>query len=96
MLKAFLRWLWPPEAQQTLDRLTAQYVTTAELEDRLKQFEKETEWMMDEWYEKFSTLHARAEKRVNRDKKNRAERGEVVEEEPQRVSALMFRRPGSA
>jgi len=96
MLKALVRWLWPPEASRTQNDPAPRYVTHDQLDEALAKFSKQTEWMMDEWYEKFSTLHARAEKRVNRDKKNRAERGEVVEEEPQRVTALMFRRPGSA
>lgn len=96
MLKALVRWLWPPEAPRTLDRPTERYVTPEQLAEELKKFEQQTEWMMDEWYEKFSTLHARAEKRVNRDKQNRRQAGEAVEQAPGRVSALQFRKPWSA
>lgn len=95
MLKALIRWLWPQEPQKTLVGLIPDHVTHEELEERLKKFQQQTEWMMDEWYEKFSTLHARAEKRVNRDRKNREEPPARPDQLNQPLSVLSFRKPWS-
>lgn len=95
MLKALVRWLWPQEPPQTLVGLIPDHVTHQELEERLKGFQQQTEWMMDEWYEKFSTLHARAEKRVNRDKANRGEQLPRPDLKNQPMSVLAYRKPWS-
>jgi len=95
MLKALIRWLWPQEAPQTLVGRIPDHVSHQELEERLKTFQQQTEWMMDEWYEKFSTLHARAEKRVNRDRKNQEQPAPRPDQLNQPLSVLSFRKPWS-
>lgn len=67
MLKALVRWLWPQEAAPTRKGHSTSYLTSEELEERLGEFSKQHEWLLNEWYEKFSTLHARLAKRAQRD-----------------------------
>lgn len=95
MLKALVRWLWPPEASRTQPPPSPDFITRAQLDEAMKVFQQQTEWMMDEWYEKFSTLHARAEKRVNRDRQNNGKSAVQVEQPPERPSVLLFRKPWS-
>lgn len=95
MLKALIRWLWPPEPPRTQLSVPPDIVTKAQLDEAMKVFQQQTEWMMDEWYEKFSTLHARAEKRVNRDRQNNGKAAVAPEPPPERPSVLLFRKPWS-
>lgn len=43
------------------------YVTREELNEALETASRESEYALNEWYEKFSTLHSRLSKRVKRD-----------------------------
>lgn len=43
------------------------YVTRSELSEALQAFSRDHEFEMNEWYEKFATLHARLSKRVKRE-----------------------------
>lgn len=73
----------------------ADVVTRAELDAFRRDMEQRTEWVLNEWYEKFSTLHARLSKRVARAAQGSAQ-VEANLEEPQPVrSVLAFRRLGS-
>lgn len=92
MLKALIRWLWPPEPQRTLPGPS---VTKEWVEERLAQFEKETTWTLDEWYTKFSTLHARAEKATQRARKKGEHPLELAAPNGDRPSVLAHRRPWS-
>ena len=100
MLKALARYILRGEASQTEARPNNNYVSQEQLELALEKFEQRTEWELNEWYDKFSTLHARAEKRVNRDaRKNGAaspgsQRAPQVEDDP-RPSVLALRKPWS-
>lgn len=69
MLKAFFRWLVGPDAPQTHPTQQIRYIDREEFERELKKFAERTEWEMGEWFDKFSALHARTEKRINREKK---------------------------
>lgn len=95
MLKALVRWLWPPEAPRTQTEPVRDFITREELELALRKFEERTEFEFGEWYDKFSALHARAEKRVNREKRNGGEPPNRVEQNDRAVSALQFRKPWS-
>ena len=95
MLKALVRWLWPVEAPRTPSGHNPDYVTRAELAAEIAKFEQRTEFELGEWYDKFSALHARAEKRVNRDKRNRDEPTPRADQLNQPLSALAFRKPWS-
>lgn len=90
------------EAAKTAPGPSSRFVTREELQDELKSFTRETQWLLDEAYEKFSTLHARAEKAVQR---RRAKEGEsqiladgrprVSDESLPRPSVPHYRRVGS-
>lgn len=95
MLKALVRWLWPPEAPRTQAEPVAAYITRDEFEREMRKFEERTEFEMGEWYDKFSTLHARTEKRVNRDRKDKGNGAAVVEQSLERPSVLAYRKPWS-
>jgi len=100
MLKALARYILREERVPTQHGHTANCVSREELQKALDDFEKRTEWELGEWYDKFSTLHARAEKRVNREaRKNGAaspgsQRAPQVEDDP-RPSVLALRKPWS-
>lgn len=76
---------------------SAEYVTLALLEERLSEHTKRAEWLLDEWYEKFSTLHARLAKRQQRAKKEQEEEPILSLEDGRKHprSALPYRRLGS-
>lgn len=95
MLKALVRWLWPPEAPRTQRDRAPDYVTREELLAELRKFEERTEFEFGEWYDKFSALHARAEKRVNREKRKGSDIAPPSDGPMERVSALQFRKPWS-
>jgi len=100
MLKALARWILREEAPQTEAGHNRNCVSQEQLELALEKFEQRTEWELNEWYDKFSTLHARAEKRVTRDaRKNGAaqpgsQRAPQPEDDP-RPSVLALRKPWS-
>lgn len=100
MLKALARWILRNEAVPTHNGHNHNCVSREELQKALDDFEKRTEWELGEWYDKFSTLHARAEKRVNREaRKNGRHPGvATVTSEPvrdERPSVLALRKPWS-
>jgi len=95
MLKALVRWLWPVEAPRTPSGHNPDAITRAEVEQLIAKFEQRTEFELGEWYDKFSALHARAEKRVNRDKRNRDEPTARPDQLNQPLSVLSFRKPWS-
>jgi len=67
MLKALFRYLWPAEpekSQPRAEQLSLDLVTRAEFDAAIQKIEQRVEWDLSEWYDKFSTLHARAAKRV--------------------------------
>ena len=66
MLKAWIRRFLSLDAPPTLPGRIPQWVTRDELDERLDAERKRSEWELNEWYEKFSTLHARLTKRVQR------------------------------
>jgi len=71
MLKAFITWLWPQDALKThIEPVKARddWMTRAEFEAAIQKMEQRMEWEMSEWYDKFSTLHARTAKRSQRER----------------------------
>lgn len=93
MLKAVIRWLWPRDPVPTLPgpSVTKEYV-----DQRIAEFEKSFEWTLDEWYTKFSTLHARAEKATQRARKKEGQQQpELVMPNGDRPSVLHHRKPWS-
>jgi len=95
MLKALVRWLWPVDTSRTPPGHNPDYVTRTELDAIIAKFEQRTEFELGEWFDKFSALHARAEKRVNRDKRNRDEPNVRPDQLNQPLSVLSFRKPWS-
>lgn len=99
MLKAFARWILREEAQPTRKGHREEYVTPEQLREALEEVTKESEYALNEWYEKFNALHLRLSKRVAREEKKAnggtatARMREGHEESP--VSAIHFRRMGS-
>ncbi len=93
MLKALWRLIWPPDAEKTQTQRTERYVTSEQLELALEKYAREQEFEMNEWYEKFNTLHLRLSKRDKR-------KATAVEQEQQEVeesvpSIIHLRRFGS-
>lgn len=64
MLNWLRRLLAPPQPAPTL---RGDYVTREELEKALEAVMRDAEFELNEWHEKFATLHARLSKRVKRD-----------------------------
>jgi len=94
VLLALWRWLWPLEAQPTQNGRRNDYVTREQLELALEESSKESEFMLNEWYEKFNTLHLRLSKRVKREAQNGPP--QLVEDQKQgRPSIAHLRRLGS-
>lgn len=99
MLKALGRWLLREDAPKTQPQLVervverVKFVTPDELDAALKKFEERFEWEMSEWYDKFSTLHARASKRQQREQQPRVAGSQPVEGTV--PSVLHHRRLGS-
>ncbi len=97
MLKALVRWLWPVEASRTPPGHNPSWVTRDELDAILAKFEQRQEFELGEWFDKFSALHARTEKRVNRDKARQQQPqpvGQVEQPQPM-MSVLAYRKPWS-
>lgn len=95
MLKALIRWLWPSEPPRTLPGPNPGFVTHAELEAIIAKFEQRTEFELGEWFDKFSALHARTEKRVNRDRAKQGNGVERVDETARTIGVLALRKPWS-
>jgi hypothetical protein len=95
VLKALIRWLWPPEPSRNPPGPSLDLISRAEFQAELAKFEQRTEFELGEWFDKFSALHARTEKRVNRDRKNNGNGVGQVEHPPEKLSALSFRKPWS-
>lgn len=84
MLKTLWRWLWPQDATKTQPsspQLELDFVSRAEFESEIQKLNQRIEWDLSEWYDKFSTLHARAAKRVQRQQNGNGV--EQVEQQPQ-------------
>jgi len=99
VLKALARWILRKDAVSAPEGPKSRFITPEDLHSELQKLEKRVEWEMDEWYDKFSALHARAEKRHQREnKKNGNGTGHdtaVIGEQPRRVSVLANRKPWS-
>jgi hypothetical protein len=93
MLKALIRWLWPLDAEKTQSVRQERYVTHDQLELALEKYSKEQEFEMNEWYDKFNTLHLRLTKRDQR--KAKAVEQEQLEHEESAPSVIHLRRFGS-
>lgn len=62
-----LAWRFRPSAvERPSQDASGPFLTSEQLEKRLEGFQKDADWMLNEWHEKFSTLHARLTKRVQR------------------------------
>lgn len=94
VLLAALRLRKPKEAEEPQEQLNFDFVTRDELNERLSQEAKKWEWLLAEWHEKFSTLHARLAKRVKVSQREIEPEPAPVEDTP-RVSAVHLRRFGS-
>lgn len=101
MLKALIRWLWPPEAPRRTKDAADDYITRAEFEREIERITKDAEWLFNEWHEKFSALHARLTKRAQRshssgDGPAPSQNGQDVPEPgAARPSVLAYRKPWS-
>jgi len=82
----------PRKVVKTSVRPPEDAVTQEQLELFKKDIDQRTEWVLNEWYEKFSTLHARLSKRASRAANAPPPPGEPVNDQP---SVLQFRRMGS-
>ena len=83
----------PQEPEEDELQLRLDFVTHEQLDQKLSQEAKKWEWLLDEWHEKFSTLHARLAKRT----KTHQQQQQVEQEQPDipRLSAAHLRRVGS-
>jgi hypothetical protein len=61
----------------------------------MAKFEQRQEFEMGEWFDKFSALHARTEKRVQRDQAKQRNGVAHPEQPAQMPSALAHRKPWS-
>lgn len=64
----------------------------ARLDEALERFQKEQEFELNEWYEKFNTLHARLAKRVSRAAKSNDQGVEREVEEPEVPLSMAYLR----
>lgn len=84
------------EARRTQKEPEQDFVTRQELDERLEAVAKESQWLLDEWYDKFSTLHARTEKRAQRRKEPPPPQlSNGLDSGDERPSVLKYRRPWS-
>jgi len=105
LLKALARYLLRNEAEPTQPGPIAapvapvgpppNYVTRDELDRIIEKFQQQTDFEMGEWFDKFSALHARTEKRVNRDRANKGNGPVQVEQPAPLPSILSLRKPWS-
>ncbi len=95
MLKALARYILrgePEKTQQLPPQLVGNSVSREEFDAAIQRLEQRIEWDLSEWYDKFSTLHARTAKRQQRGKQQ--QELEIPEPEP-RPSVLNYRKPWS-
>lgn len=85
----------PRRAVKSEPRQATDAVTRDEIEARFKDYEQRTQWLLDEWYEKFNTLHARLAKRAARAAPPPPPNGVDQDEQQPLPSVLQFRRLGS-
>lgn len=72
------------------------YVTPEQLEAALAKVTKDADWLLNEWHEKFSTLHARLSKRAKRaEPELQLTNGHDVGQEEPLPSVLRYRKPWS-
>lgn len=91
-LFAFQKRQEPRRVVKTSVRPLEDAVTQEQLELFKKDIDQRTEWVLNEWYEKFSTLHARLSKRASRAAGAPPPPVDQVDNQP---SVLQFRRMGS-
>jgi len=95
MLKALARYILreePVKTQQLPTALSVNSVSREEFDAAIQKLEQRIEWDLSEWYDKFSTLHARTAKRSQRAKQ---EQPEIQDEPEARPSVLQYRKPWS-
>lgn len=95
MLKALARYILREEPEKTQPRqpqVVGNYVSREEFDAAIQRLEQRIEWDLSEWYDKFSTLHARTAKRSQRAKQ---EELELPPEPEKRPSVLDYRKPWS-
>lgn len=95
MIVRFLRWLIGIPSATHADPADGP-LERREFAARLEEFEKRTQWVLDEWYEKFSTLHARSAKQVKRAQQEiPVPPNGTSASSAERPSALSYRKPWS-
>lgn len=100
MLKALARYILredAPKTQPKPHKAVEDWVSRADFDAAIQKLEQRIEWDLSEWYDKFSTLHARTAKRVQRESQqgqNGKRHAEQEQPEP-KPSALHYRKPWS-
>lgn len=95
MLKALARYILRKDAEKTVPTPKAASVSPEDLHKEIQRLEQKIEWELGEWYDKFSALHARAEKRAQRELKKQpnGNGNPVVGEQPEvRKSVVLANR----
>jgi BMFP domain-containing protein YqiC len=95
MLKALARYILRQEPEKTQPQRTASVVDSVSREEfdaAIQKLEQRIEWDLSEWYDKFSTLHARTAKRSQRAQQAQPE---LPMEPTPRPSVLNYRKPWS-
>lgn len=98
MLKALARWILreePEKTQRKREQPADDWVSRAEFESEMQKLRDRVEWDLSEWYDKFSTLHARTAKRAQRAKNGAEQHEQEPEQRPPLPSVLNFRKPWS-
>lgn len=98
MLKAFRRWLVGGETPRTPSGQVQDVAVLAARVEEIEERLQKVDWEWGEWYEKFSTLHDRIAKRVQRARSVGAMPpgpDPTVDTAPDRVNVLAHRRPWS-
>lgn len=100
-LFAFKRYQRPqdaPKTQRKQQESVNDWVSRADFDAAIQKLEQRIEWDLSEWYDKFSTLHARTAKRAQRANQQggngKSEQLEI-EQPAARPSALHYRKPWS-
>lgn len=98
MLLAFFQRLFAAAPSRTSPGQDRDFLTREDFDRWTKKFEQETEWELNEWYEKLSTLHDRIAKRHNRALQAQAKiegPSAALDSENSKVSVLAHRKPWS-
>lgn len=100
MLKALARWILredAPKTQPQPHKAVEDWVSREDFESAIQKLEQRIEWDLSEWYDKFSTLHARTAKRAQRASPQGQQERTAVEQEQRepKPSALHYRKPWS-